>query len=101
FLRLLCADSETFTPAPSPRYTAVISPSRHHTSAPSSLHPITAGTHACLDAMSRNAWIAPGHASLSPIGSPLASMTPDTTRYPMHDFLVADQITLLSSRNAK
>jgi hypothetical protein len=28
-------------------------------------------------------------------------MTPETTRYPMQDFFVADQITLLSLRSAK
>ena len=72
--------SATSTMASSPSSSAVSSPSRHQISAPSSPQPITAGTQACRAASSRNAWIAPGHASGSPIGSPLASITPDTTR---------------------
>ena len=72
--------SATLTMASSPSSSAVRPPSRHQISAPSSLHPITAGTQACRAASSRNALIAPGQASGSPIGSPLASMTPDTTR---------------------
>ena len=70
----------TSTMASSPSSSAVRPPSRHHTSAPSSPQPITAGTQACRAASSRNAWIAPGHASGSPIGSPAASITPDSTR---------------------
>jgi len=35
------------------------------------------------------------------MGSPLASMTPETTRYPTQDLPVGDQITLLSLRSAK
>ena len=73
-------NSATFTIASSPSSRAVRSPSRHHTSAPSSLHPMTAGRQACRAATVRNSAMAPGHASGSPIGSPDASITPDTTR---------------------
>ena len=62
---------------------------------------MTAGTQAWRAASSRKAWIAPGHASGSPIGSPLASITPVTTRYPTQDLPVGDQIMLLSRRRAK
>ena len=93
--------SATSTTASSPSSRAVSPPSRHQTSAPSSLQPITAGAQACLAASSRNAWIAPGQASGSPMGSPLASMTPETTRYPTQDLPVGDQITLLSWRSVK
>ena len=91
----------TSTMASSPSSRAVSWPSRHQISAPSSPQPMTAGTQACLAASSRNAWIAPGHASGSPMGSPLASITPDTTRYPMQDLPLGDQITFLSLRSAK
>ena len=46
--------SATRTTASSPSSSAVRSPFRHQTSAPSSLQPTTAGTQACLAAMSRN-----------------------------------------------
>ena len=41
---------------------------------------MTAGVQACRSASQTNRLIAPGHASGSPSGSPLASITPETTR---------------------
>ncbi len=70
----------TSTTASSPISRADRRPSLVHTSPPVSLQPITAGTQACRSASSMNRLIAPGHASTSPTGSPLASMTPETTR---------------------
>ena len=53
---------------------------REYTVPPASLQPMTAGVQACSSASCRNSLIAPGHASGSPSGSPLASSTPDSTR---------------------
>ena len=55
-------------------------PARRYAVAPSSPAPITAGVHAYARACASQASIAGRHASGSPIGSPLARLTPATTR---------------------
>lgn len=72
--------SATSTTASSPSSSASSPVSRVQTSPPVSLQPITAGVQECALASSMNRSMAPGQASTSPIGSPLASITPDTTR---------------------
>jgi hypothetical protein len=76
-------------------------PCRAQTVAPREPQAITAGTQACRRASSSPSAIAPGQASGSPIGSPLTSSTPCTTRYVSAALPLPDQTTLLSRRSAK
>ena len=71
------------------------------TSPPSSLQPITAGTQACRAASSRNAWIAPGQASASPMR--VAGGQHHAGDHPVGDAALplGEKITLLSRRSAK
>ena len=76
-------------------------PARAYAVAPSSLAPITAGVHEYARAVSSHERIAGPHASTSPSGSPLARLTPLTTRYVTAALPLGENTTALSRRVAK